>query len=113
MAVIAGIDYSMNSPAIAVWDDETPHTFENILFFNYGKVRKIEGKHGVGNVRIACQDPTESNEERFRAISKWAKSILIACGVSDAALEGYAMGSSNTNNICQTASVVSHLCCVP
>lgn len=110
MAVIAGVDYSMNSPAIAIWDDETPHEFKNIMFFNYGKVKKLEGKHGVGNVRVFVQDPFEHNEERFRRIANWAKGIFIAMGVTDVCLEGYAMGNSkNSNNIMETAENCSLL----
>lgn len=94
MTIIAGIDYSMSSPAIAVWDDTKPLTFDNIKLFNRYDVKKYQGVHG--NIRI---DPLnkayKSNEERYRQGAEWAIAILKAEGVERVTLEGYAMGSSS------------------
>ncbi|QZI90522.1 hypothetical protein MYOV003v1_p0198 [Vibrio phage 207E48.1] len=92
--IYAGIDYSMTSPAIAVWDSSTPFTFENIRFYNYYTVKKYEGTFGKhNNISILMQEPYESNEERFRRLSLWAKAVLLQEHVTDASLEDYAMGA--------------------
>ncbi|CAL9961380.1 RuvC-like Holliday junction resolvase [Vibrio phage D528] len=92
--IYAGIDYSMTSPAIAVWDSSTPFRFENIRFYNYYTVKKYEGVFGKqGNISILMQEPHESNEERFRRLSMWAKAVLLQEKVTDASLEDYAMGA--------------------
>lgn len=103
MAIIAGIDYSMNSPAIAVWNSNDPMDFAHVRFYNFSKTKRLEGMHGVGNVSIMIQREHETNEPRFRAIAAWSKAVLSMEGVTDAALEGYAMNSKNSNNLCQTA----------
>lgn len=103
MAIFAGIDYSMNSPAICVWNENDPLDFEHLKFYNFGKVKKLEGNHGVGNVNVMVQENYEANEPRFRAIAAWAKAVMIANGVTDAIIEGYAMSSKASNNLCQTA----------
>ncbi|AUR97767.1 ribonuclease H-like domain protein [Vibrio phage 1.244.A._10N.261.54.C3] len=92
--IYAGIDYSMTSPAIAVWDSSTPFRFENIRFYNYYSVKKYEGVFGKhGNVCVMMQQPYENNEERFRRLSLWCKAVLMQEKVTHAALEDYAMGA--------------------
>lgn len=92
--IYAGIDYSMNGPAICVWDSNLPLTHENLLYYNYGKTKSKCGD--FGNVCIMAQDKFDSDEPRFREISLWARSVLQANKVNKASLEGYAMsGKSN------------------
>lgn len=94
--VYCGIDYSYTSPAICVWDSSKPFEFKNLSFYNYYTVKKYEGTHGKDkNISILMQDKFDNNEERFRRINQWAKAILMMHGVTDAMLEGYAMGSTS------------------
>lgn len=103
MAIIAGIDYSMNSPSICVWDTETEHKFENLRFFVYTRTKKWEGCFGKGNVHISLQEPFESNEERFRRVANWAKAVFRTLGVDAAAIEGYSMSTKDSSRLCQIA----------
>ncbi|QGZ16034.1 hypothetical protein Kuja_0430 [Vibrio phage vB_VchM_Kuja] len=106
MAIVAGLDLSINSPAICVWNTEHPHKFENIRFYNYGKIKRLNGTYAKGNVNILVQEPYATEEERFRKVANWVKAVIVSEGVTDVSLEGYSMGSK-TNNICQTAECCS------
>lgn len=107
--VYCGIDYSYTSPALCVWDSSKPFKFENFAFYNYYTVKKYEGTHGKHkNISIMMQEKFENNEERFARINRWAKAIMITHGVTDAMLEGYAMGS-NTGLVFQIAENTSLL----
>ena len=91
--IIAGIDYSMSSPAIAVWDDATECKFENIKFFNLNGTKKYQGIHG--NIRIDPLPLYSCPEERYLKNATWAVDVLKANGVQKVNLEGYAMNSSS------------------
>lgn len=103
--IIAGIDYSMSSPAIAVYDTTKPFIFENIKFFNLNKTKKYQGINGP--IRIDDFLPYTSAEERFKNIATWAIRILLDEGVTEAVLEGYSMGSKgNVFDIAENTSVL-------
>ncbi|BAU40022.1 hypothetical protein [Ralstonia phage RSP15] len=92
MTIVAGIDYSMTSPAIAIYDTEKELSFDNLLMFNLSEKKKYQGVWG--NIRI---DPTpvwDCPEERFLKIAEWAIDILTENKVEEVVLEGYAMGST-------------------
>lgn len=92
---IAGIDYSMTSPSICIYDTEDELKFENLKFYNFNTVKKREGTYGeTGNVSIILQPKYDTQEERFNNIRNWANHILGENQVREAVLEGYAMGSS-------------------
>lgn len=92
--IIAGIDYSMNSPSIAVWDSSTEFKFSNCLFFNFGswsRIKQYEGDHD--NIIITKQPSYTCNEERFKNLTEWASSVMRLNNVKEAVLEGYSYGS--------------------
>lgn len=93
MTCIAGIDYSMNSPAICVYDTTKDFKFENLKFYNTGTLKTCTGQ--FGNVHIALIPPYTTQEERFRDSAKWGLDILLANGVESATIEGYSMGASS------------------
>lgn len=99
MTIYAGIDYSMNSPAITVWDStKGPLKFSNCISYNFGKwsrVKDIQGDHG--NICILKQPTTSCDEERFLAIAQWAKAVLVQHKVERASLEGYSYGSKGVS----------------
>lgn len=95
MSVIAGIDYSMTSPSICIYDTNTEFKFENIKLYNFNTVKKRVGVYGEhNNITISLQPEYETQEERFNNIRNWAYGILCLYGVGEVVLEGYAMGSS-------------------
>lgn len=107
--IIAGIDYSMTSPAIAVYDTAKPLVFQNIQLFNLNKTKKYQGVHG--NILIEGFFEHDSPEDRYRQIAHWAISILQKNQVKSAVLEGYSMGSSSglVFNIAENTSVLKQL----
>lgn len=88
--MIAGIDYSMSSPAITVGPSTN---FSKCKSFFYTDKKKLEGKFG-SNVYGMLKHPYEHEMERFDLISEWAMTILKKFNVQEVCLEGYAMGAS-------------------
>lgn len=93
MTILAGIDYSMNSPAICIYNTEDEFKFENLKFYNIGQLKTIVGT--FGNVNIQFHKEYKTEEERFRNSTNWAIKILLDNGVESAVIEGYSMGSSS------------------
>lgn len=93
--IYAGIDYSMNSPSITVWDSSKPLLFENCVVYNYGNYPRnklLSGTHS--NIVITAQPTYSCNEERFANITRWAKAVILSCKVSRVSIEDYAYGGS-------------------
>jgi len=88
---IAGIDYSMTSPAICthfgeIWD------YHNCQFYFLTKTKKLACKHLDGRIKGTLIKDYKCSEERYKNISQWAASkILLFDGVM---LEGYAYGAT-------------------
>lgn len=94
--IVAGIDYSMNSPAITIYDTSAPLKFENLLMFSLCEYRTKVGRFGPGgNVTIELLKPYRTDEERYHNNAQWAINHLIDHGVEKVAIEGYSMGSSS------------------
>lgn len=93
MTILAGIDYSMTSPAICIYDTDEEFKFENLKLYN---IQGTKNRVGVyGNISIELFQDWGTNEERFRNICKWASNILEKNKVTEACIEGYALGSSS------------------
>lgn len=95
--IFAGIDFSMSSPAITVYDSSKPLKFENCVAYslgNYSRVKLLEGNHG--NISIIKQPTYSCNEERFANIVRWAKAVMVDAKVQTASLEGYAYGAKGS-----------------
>jgi Holliday junction resolvasome RuvABC endonuclease subunit len=88
--VIAGIDYSMTSPAIVIHKGTT-WSFENCKFYFRTDKKSLEMK----TARFESQliDKWTCAEERFAAGAAWAHAILSAERPERLTLEGYAMGA--------------------
>ncbi len=84
----AGIDYSMSCPAITVGNSKD---FNKCQSFFFTKVKKHQGAHSH-NIFGMTGPAYESEMERFHIVSEWAMTILRKLKVTDAAIEGYAMG---------------------
>jgi len=93
MTVFAGVDYSMNSPAIAIYDSAQPLKFENVKMFSLCEYKTKAGR--FGNVTIQTLPPYSCDEERYHNNALWARDIMLEHGVQKVAIEGYSMGSSS------------------
>lgn len=90
MLHVAGIDYSMTSPAICIHaGDEWSHTNCIIHFLASRKAHLIHTPH----LRATeYPDNHKTPEERFCRLSEWAFSVL-CMRIDELVLEGYAMGA--------------------
>lgn len=87
---IAGIDYSITSPAICIYDNSRPFCFENCEF-RFLTSKKKYAKQIAPNIQGELFKDFETNTQRFDDISQWAIETLR--GVNEAALEGYAFSA--------------------
>lgn len=87
---IAGIDYSITSPAICIYDDSKPFCFENCEF-RFLTDKKKYGKQIAPNIQGEFFKDYETDTQRFDNISQWA--IDTIKGVNQVALEGYAFSA--------------------
>lgn len=104
---LAGIDYSMSSPAIAVYNTTLEFDFYNIEYhFLTGKKKNV-GEFGDNIFGYKMMDYS-CNEERYNFISDWAMKRIYECDF--VFLEGYSYGSTiglafniaeNTSNLKQ------------
>jgi len=108
--VIAGIDYSMNSPCICICDETKPFNLEACQFHYLTSIKKYEGAfddrfHGT-------LYPTWSSPEyRFHIISEWARQRLqVENRVNCVYLEGYAYGAKGkVFHIGENVGVLKHM----
>ena len=92
---IAGIDYSLCSPAICIYhgdDVEGGFTFNNCSFHYLTDIKKyattfLENIHGESFGVI------DGESSRYDCISSWAVDIILKYGCDQVALEGYSYGS--------------------
>lgn len=90
--MVAGIDYSMSSPCIAIHPRKPIKNFNDCIVFLYTKESKYGGSFN-DNIHGIVAHPYEHEMERFHNISEWALAILNRYDVKDVCLEGYSMGS--------------------
>ena len=94
MTVLAGIDYSMTSPALCVFDTEKGrYCFENVDVYFRSNLARFE-LFKEGNVNGENHKPFKCDMDRYDDISDWAVSILDGAGVEKVFLEGYSFGST-------------------
>jgi hypothetical protein len=108
---IAGIDYSLTSPAICVWKstDDRLFNFDDCALY-YLEIPKRRGPtpHGILNIHANPYPEWETEEERHELLSKWTMSIITGCEVF---IEGYAFatsGTSHVRSIAENAGLLKH-----
>ena len=96
---IAGIDYSLTSPAICVWKsiDDRLFNFDDCALY-YLEIPKRRGPtpHGILNIHANPYPEWETEEERHELLSNWTMSIITGCEVF---IEGYAFATSGTSHV--------------
>jgi Holliday junction resolvasome RuvABC endonuclease subunit len=90
MKIVAGIDYSMTSPAICIHRGNE-WSLDNCKFYFRTDKKKLELK--TAQFQSAFIEPWTSNEERFAAGAAWAGAVLSVAKPEAVTLEGYAMGA--------------------
>lgn len=105
--MIAGCDWSMTNPAICLYDDHTPFTFDNCTHI-YLTSKKSAAK-STGNIHGMLMPEYESDMQRFDLIADWGRQILLKANVKQVVIEGYSMGSNGLIfNIAENCGLFKH-----
>ena len=110
---IAGIDYSLTSPAICVYTEEEDGGYFDfdrcVLYYlsNNEKQRQLAAGCGIGNIIAEPYPGWSTQEERHENLSSWTISLIQGC--SEVYLEGYAYGvTSNRAPIYENTAILKH-----
>ena len=113
MKKLAGIDYSLTSPAICVWKEAN----DNRLFnFNMCTIHYLEtpqrlkraASHEILNLCAHEYPEWETEEQRHDLLSDWTMSIISGCQVF---IEGYAFatsGKSYVRSVAENSGLLKH-----
>ncbi len=108
---IAGIDYSLTSPAICVWKstDDGLFNFDGCDLYYLEKPKRREPTpHGILNLHVEPYPEWETEEERHELLSKWAMEIVNG---SEVYIEGYAFatsGKSHVRSVAENTGLLKH-----
>lgn len=91
--ILCGIDYSMTSPAICVYNTNTPLLFDNCQFYS---ICNIKNKPSRKNIHYTEMKEYHSDEHRFDLLSDWALEVMKVNNVSTSIIEGYSFGSKSS-----------------
>ena len=99
---IAGIDYSLTSPAICVYKEEDGghFDFDRCVFhylFNTERQQQLAAGSGLGNLRADPYPEWKNEEERHEKLATWAYQCVQGC--EEVFLEGYAFATSGTSHV--------------
>ena len=114
MKKIAGIDYSLTSPAICVYKDENDGFFDFdkcVVHYlsNNEKQQQLAAGTGLVNLRADSYPEWQSEEERHEKLSTWAYNIVQGC--EEVFLEGYAFATSvqaGVRSIAENTGLLKH-----
>jgi hypothetical protein len=102
---VAGVDYSINSPAICIIpptkSNDVIVPFSECHFYYISKTRSaiIDEQ----NIHGHLMGSWDSEEERYECIAEWAISVLNKHKCISVGLEGYAYGAANQSRLTQLA----------
>lgn len=108
--IIGGIDYSMSSPSLCIYDTDKEFKFENcdIYYANAKKkyVINIKNLHGF----VLPENRIEEPMYRYNEICKIFANVLMDQKVEQICIEGYALGSHAglIFNIAENTSLLKH-----
>ena len=99
MTKLAGIDYSLTSPAICVWKQDADRLFDFDscdLYYLETAQRLKRTKTGLLNLHPELYPDWETEEQRHDLLSDWAMSCIQGCEVF---IEGYAFATSGKSHV--------------
>ena len=115
MRKIAGIDYSLTSPAICIWKSINDRLFDFDtcdLYYLENKQRwksTTATSHGLLNLHPEEYPEWNTEEERHDLLSDWAMNIIQGC--NEIYLEGYAfatVGKSHVRSVAENTGLLKH-----
>ena len=111
MMKLAGIDYSLTSPAICVWKQNADRLFDFDscdLYYLETAQRLKRTKTGLLNLHPELYPDWETEEQRHDLLSDWAMSCIQGCEVF---IEGYAFatsGKSHVRSVAENSGLLKH-----
>ena len=104
--ILAGIDYSLNGPAICVFDTKRELKFSNCNCYFLTDVKKY-GQTFLKNVHGELFEPYSHDSERYDSISEWVMRICVGC--DQVGLEGYAYNATGrVFNIAENTGILKY-----
>jgi Holliday junction resolvasome RuvABC endonuclease subunit len=104
--IIVGVDYSITSPCLCLFDTRQKFCFENCQFYFLTDTLKYANKF-LGNITGELFDDYAHDTERFDTISEWAVNLCI--GAAEVSLEGYAYNSTGRIfNLAENVGILKH-----
>ena len=111
MKKLAGIDYSLTSPAICVWEetDDRHFNFDMCDVYYLETTQRLKrAEHEILNLHTEVYPEWETEEQRHDLLSDWAMSIISGCQVF---IEGYAFatsGKSHVRSVAENSGLLKH-----
>ena len=112
MKKLAGIDYSLTSPAICIWkktDDNRQFNFNMCDVYYLETAQRLKrAQHEILNFHTETYPEWETEEQRHDLLSDWAMSIICGCRVF---IEGYAFatsGKSYVRSVAENSGLLKH-----
>tara|TARA_Y100000590_G_scaffold36009_1_gene39107 strand:- start:132 stop:716 length:585 start_codon:yes stop_codon:yes gene_type:complete len=111
---IAGIDYSLTSPAICVYKDENDGHFDFdkcVVHYlsNNERQQQLASRSGLDNLKVEPYPEWKSEEERHEKLATWAYNLVQGC--EEVFLEGYAFATSvqaGVRSIAENTGLLKH-----
>ena len=110
---IAGIDYSLTSPAICVYKEEDGgyFDFDRCVFHylsNNERQQQLATRSGLSNLKAEPYPEWKTAEERHEKLTAWAYRIVQGC--DEVYLEGYAYMATgrNIHSITENTGLLKH-----
>ena len=111
---IAGIDYSLTSPAICVYKDENDGHFDFdkcVVHYlsNNERQQQLASRSGLDNLKVEPYPEWQSEEERHEKLATWAYNLVQGC--EEVFLEGYAFATSvqaGVRSIAENTGLLKH-----
>jgi hypothetical protein len=104
---IIGVDYSITSPAICVYDGKKKFSFEACKCYNLTSYENIFSK----DIKFSFHKGYKSEIQRFHNISEWALKIITSYidDIKIVGIEGYSMGSKGkVFNIAENTALLKY-----
>jgi Holliday junction resolvasome RuvABC endonuclease subunit len=89
--IISAIDFSMNGPAVCVFDTQKEFNFKNCNFYFLTDTKKYATTF-MNNIYGELFQPYDEDCERYDSISDWV--MRVSAGSDQVALEGYAYNAT-------------------
>jgi hypothetical protein len=103
---VAGVDYSLSSPAICLHTGDEWH-YDNCIFYYYVKQKKLlQGEVGQYQATI-YPDNWKTDQERYDMLGSWSQDKCFECDF--VGIEGYAFGAvGRVFQIAENAGLFKH-----